>query len=93
MMMGGQPCVAGHGRSDALAGQAHLVPEERAGDVDLLAPDDRDLLSVKDLLGQGGREPTEKVALAVDNDGGGCWGERAEAGSKVNPLVCTRTER
>jgi len=45
---------------------AELVPEERAADVDLLAPYDDNLLARKDLLGDNGGKATEEVALSID---------------------------
>ena len=49
----------------------HLVAEETAGDVDLLAPDDDNLLAVENLLRDNRSEATKKMALAVDDNGGG----------------------
>lgn len=43
-----------------------LVAEERSAHVDLLAADDHHLLAVQQLLGHGGSETTEQVALAVN---------------------------
>ena len=57
----------------------HLVAEETAGDVDLLAPDDDNLLAIEDLLRDNRREATQKMALAVNDDGGG--GEGGHGGS------------
>ena len=45
----------------------HLGTEERSGHVDLLATDDNNPLSLEDLLGDDGREPTEEVTLAVND--------------------------
>lgn len=45
-----------------------LSAEELAGDVELLAADDDDLLAVQELLGDSGRQATEKVALAIDDN-------------------------
>ena len=59
----------------------HLVAEETAGDVDLLAPDDDNLLAVKDLLRDNRSKPAQKMALAVNDDGGG--GEGGHVGSGV----------
>jgi hypothetical protein len=53
---------------------AHLVAEEAARDVDLLAANDDNLLAIEDLLGDDGGQATKQMALAVDDDGGG--GER-----------------
>lgn len=53
----------------------HLVPEERAADVDFLAPHDNDLLTGEDLLGDDRRKAAEEVALAIDHH----WG-RGEGG-------------
>ena len=47
----------------------HLVPEEAAGDVDLLASDYNNLLPVQNLLGDNGRKPAKEVALAINDDG------------------------
>ena len=49
----------------------HLVAEETAGDVDLLAPDDNNLLAVENLLRDNRSETTKKMALAVNDNGGG----------------------
>jgi hypothetical protein len=40
----------------------------RAGDHDLLAPDNDDLLSIQQLLGDNGRQAAEKVALSINNN-------------------------
>ena len=47
----------------------HLVAEEAAGDVDLLAPDYDNLLAVQNLLGDNGRQPAQEMALAINDDG------------------------
>ena len=57
----------------------HLVAEETAGDVDLLAPDDNNLLAVEDLLRDNRSKTAEKMALAVNDNGGG--GEGGHVGS------------
>jgi len=49
-------------------GRRTLSAEELAGDVELLAADDDDLLAVQQLLGDGGRQAAEEVALAVDDN-------------------------
>lgn len=48
---------------------ADLVPEEAAANIDLLTSDNDDLLAVKSLLGDGGRQTTQEMALAVDDNG------------------------
>ena len=58
----------------------HLVAEETAGDVDLLAPDDDNLLAVKDLLRDNRSKPAQKMALAVNDDGGGGEGGHGASG-------------
>jgi len=50
---------------------SNLVAEEAAGDVDLLAADDGNLLAREDLLGNDAGQATEQMAFAVDNDGVG----------------------
>ena len=45
-----------------------LVAEEAARDVELLATDNDDLLTVQSLLGNDGSETTKKMALAVNDD-------------------------
>ena len=45
-----------------------LRAEEFSGDVDGLAADDDDLLSVEELLGDDAGETTEEMALAVNDD-------------------------
>ena len=57
----------------------HLVAEETAGDVDLLAPDDDNLLAIKDLLRDNRSKPAQKMALAVNDDGGGGEGGHGES--------------
>lgn len=57
----------------------HLVAEETAGDVDLLAPNDDNLLAVEDLLRNNRSKTTQKVALAVDDNGGGGEGGHVES--------------
>jgi len=47
---------------------AEFVAEEAAGDVDLLAAHDDDLLAREDLLGDNGGQPTQEMALAVDDN-------------------------
>ena len=49
----------------------HLVAEEAAGNVDLLAPDDNNLLAVEDLLRDNRSKAAQKMALAVNDNGGG----------------------
>lgn len=45
-----------------------LRTEELSGDVDGLAADDDDLLSVQELLGDSAGKTTKEMALAVDDD-------------------------
>jgi len=47
-----------------------LVTEEAAGDINLLAADDGELLPREDLLGDDAGQATEQMSLPVDNDGG-----------------------
>jgi hypothetical protein len=47
---------------------SHLVSEERARDVDLLAPDNNDFLAIENLLGDDGRQTTEEMAFPVDDN-------------------------
>jgi len=47
---------------------AKLVSEEAAGNVDLLAPHDRNLLTGQNLLGDDRGQPTEEMTLAIDDD-------------------------
>jgi len=51
-----------------VVGRRTLSAEELAGDVELLAADDDDLLAVQQLLGDSGRQTAEKVALAIDDN-------------------------
>lgn len=60
----------------------HLVAEETARDVDLLAPDDDNLLAVENLLRDNRSKATEKMALAVNDNGGG--GEGGHGASVAN---------
>ena len=52
-----------------VAARTHLVPEEAAGDIDLLAPDDHDLLARECLLGDSRRQTAQEMPLAVNDDG------------------------
>ena len=61
----------------------HLVAEETAGDVDLLAPDDDNLLAVQNLLRHDRRKPSEEMALAINNDGGRGEGGHMESEGRV----------
>lgn len=45
-----------------------LRAEELARDVEGLAANDNDLLTVKELLGDNAREAAKKMALAIDDD-------------------------
>ena len=60
-------------------GVTDLVAEETAGDVDLLAPNDDNLLAVENLLRDNRSKTAQKMALAVNDDRGG--GERGHGGS------------
>lgn len=51
-----------------VVGKRTLRAEEFAGDVELLAPDDDDLLAIEQLLGHSASQATEQMSLAVDND-------------------------
>ncbi len=51
-----------------------LVSVEVSTDVDALAPDDDDLLTVQDGLGHDGGQTAQKVASSVDDD----WLERKQ---------------
>ena len=61
----------------------HLVAEEAARDVNLLAPDDDNLLAVQNLLRHDRRKPSEEMALAINNDGGRGEGGHRESGVRV----------
>lgn len=50
------------------AGRRTLCAEELSGNVEGLAPDDNDLLSIEKLLGDDTGETTEKMTLAVNDD-------------------------
>ena len=60
----------------------HLVAEEAARDVNLFAPHYDNLLPVQNLLGDNGRKPAQKMALAINDDGArgegghGCLGSQ-----------------
>lgn len=45
-----------------------LSAEELAGDVELLASHDNDLLSVEELLGHGRGQATKEMTLAIDDN-------------------------
>lgn len=62
-----------------------LGTELGAGDVDLLAVDDDDLLAVQELLGDDGAETTEQVVAGVDDDGLPHF--RRRGGSKQNEII------
>jgi hypothetical protein len=49
-------------------GRRTLRTEKVAGDVQILAADDDDLLAVEELLGDDTGESTQKVTLAIDDD-------------------------
>lgn len=61
--------MSSHSRRIIETTATHLVPEEAAANVDLLATDDDDLLARESLLGNYGGQPTEQVSLPVDDDG------------------------
>ena len=50
--------------------RTHLVAEEAARNVDLLAPDDDNLLAIQNLLRDYRGQPSEQMALAINDDGG-----------------------
>jgi len=57
---------------DTLAQEGHvleLVADEGARDLDLLAADHNNLLAHEELLGHNGGQASEKVALAVNDNG------------------------
>ncbi len=62
------------------SGNMHLVAEETAGNVDLLAPNDDNLLAAKDLLRDNRSKAAQKMALAVNDNGGGGEGGHVESG-------------
>lgn len=72
-----------------------LVAEETAGDVDLLAPNDNNLLAVEDLLRDNRSKATQEMALAVNDNGGGGEGGHGASGCGVGEhgrkLVNTRS--
>ena len=58
-------------RSDAKAwmgGRRTLGAEKLAGDVEVLAADDNDLLAVEQLLGHDAGQPAQQMALAINDD-------------------------
>ena len=61
----------------------HLVAEEAARDVDLLAPHNDNLLPTQNLLGDNGCQPAQEMALAINNDGGRGEGGHRESGGRV----------
>jgi len=46
-----------------------LVADQAAGDENILGADHHDLLALEELLGHNGGQATEKVTLAVNDDG------------------------
>ena len=60
----------------------HLVPEEAARDVDLLAPHNDDFLAIEHLLRDNRSKPPKEVALAINNDGG-----RGEGGHRESEVA------
>ena len=71
----------------------HLVAEEAARDVNLLAPDDDNLLAAQDLFGDNGRQTSEKMALAINNDGGRGEGGHRESEVRVKHVKLERLRR
>lgn len=49
-------------------GEHTLGAEELSRDVESLAADDNDLLTVKELLGHNGRKTAKEMTLAIDDD-------------------------
>jgi hypothetical protein len=49
-------------------GRRTLSAEELARDVELLAADNNDLLTVQKLLGDSGGQSSEKMTLSIDHD-------------------------
>lgn len=61
----------------------HLVAEETARNVNLLAPDDDNLLAVEDLLRDNRSKAAQKMALAVNDNGGGGEGGHGASDTSV----------
>ena len=70
----------------------HLVAEEAARDVDLLAPDDDDLLAVQNLLGHDRGQPSEEMSLAINDDGGRGESGHGESIQSRNKQVFSQPE-
>lgn len=49
--------------------ETHLVPKERARDVNLFAAHNHNFLAVQDLLGDNGGQSTKEMTLAINYDG------------------------
>ena len=49
--------------------RAYLVTKEAPGDVNLLAPDDYDFLTRKNLFGDDRGQTTKEMTLAINDDG------------------------
>ena len=66
----------------------HLVAEEAARDIDLLAPDNCDFLARQDLLGDNGGQPSKEMTLAINDDGAGgkCGHGESSALNAINEL-------
>ena len=76
---------------DRVKGLSHLVAEETARDVDLLASHDDNLLAGEDLLRDDRGQSTKEMTLAIDDDG--CRGEGGHGKvyvGVVNGSKCTR---
>ena len=54
--------------SSRVRGQRTLSAEELARDVESLAADNNDLLTVEELLGHNGRKAAKEMTLAINDD-------------------------
>lgn len=71
-------------------GMNYLVAEEAAGDINLLAPDDDNLLAIQNLLGDNRRQSSKEMALAINDDGGRGEGGHGESVGRVEHVKLGR---
>jgi hypothetical protein len=64
----GEPSRGGFASRFVFGVRRTLSAEELSGDVEGLAADNDNLLATKQLLSDDGRQATQKVALAIDDD-------------------------
>jgi len=60
--------ASGNSGCTIMKGKHTLAPEELPRDVQLLASHNNDLLTVKELLGDGGSQTSKEMSLAIDDN-------------------------